>query len=223
MYVFAFCSTAGWLLEVVYRSIRLKKFINPGFLAGCCLPIYGVGGVIMYFLCSVDTAFISNPVLRVVVLTVCAMVIMTAIEFLAGFAAIKFYHNRLWDYSGRWLNYKGIICPLFTCIWGVICVGYYFILYSFLKSTAYFLYTSPYATLALGVYFGVFLVDLITSLDFLSKIKKYAISIRQIVNLEKIKMRIREIAKRRGKSSLFGLKIHSEINNYIDEEENSKE
>lgn len=24
---------------------------------------------------------------------------------------------RMWDYSGQWLNYKGLICPLFSLFW----------------------------------------------------------------------------------------------------------
>ena len=41
------------MLEVVYRSIVNKKLINPGFMSGCVLPIYGFGAVILNIVCTV--------------------------------------------------------------------------------------------------------------------------------------------------------------------------
>ena len=38
----------GWILELFYRRfITMKKWINPGFLKGPYLPIYGIG-VLMF-------------------------------------------------------------------------------------------------------------------------------------------------------------------------------
>ena len=39
---------------------------------------------------------------------------MTLIELIGGLISLK-NKIRLWDYRDRWLNYKGIICPLFSC------------------------------------------------------------------------------------------------------------
>ncbi|MBR6726563.1 MAG: phosphohydrolase, partial [Clostridia bacterium] len=48
LFLYCVCATAGWLIEVIYRGIRHRKVVNPGFLTGCCLPIYGIGGVLLY-------------------------------------------------------------------------------------------------------------------------------------------------------------------------------
>ena len=41
-------SFLGWVIESIYKSIRLKKIVNSGFLFGPLCPIYGFGAIIMY-------------------------------------------------------------------------------------------------------------------------------------------------------------------------------
>ncbi|MEA3471057.1 MAG: phosphohydrolase, partial [Thermodesulfobacteriota bacterium] len=43
LFLFVFFSIIGWVLEAVFRSFHAKTFINPGFLKGPYLPIYGMG------------------------------------------------------------------------------------------------------------------------------------------------------------------------------------
>ena len=40
-FLFYIGSTFGWLLELFFRKCVAKKWINPGFLTGPYLPIYG--------------------------------------------------------------------------------------------------------------------------------------------------------------------------------------
>ena len=217
LFIFLFCSFAGWLLEVAFRSIKGKRLINPGFLTGCCLPIYGFGGTAMFLLCSVDFSFVGNRVAEVILLLVLATVVMTLIEFIAGYISLRFYHNRLWDYSGQWGNIKGIICPLFSFFWGVICLAYYFLAYEPLGKLSLWVVSSPYAIFFLGIAFGIFLVDLCKSLELMGKLRKYAISIRQTVSLEKIKVYLQEEnKKRKERKDAFMLRIHAQISKYID-------
>ena len=42
--------------------------------------------------------------------------IVTLLELITGIALSNF-GIQMWDYSGQWLNYKGVICPLFSFIW----------------------------------------------------------------------------------------------------------
>lgn len=50
--------------------------------------------------------------------------IVTGFEFAIGTLLQYFALPPMWDYSAMWLNYKGIICPLFSFIWVLIaCVG----------------------------------------------------------------------------------------------------
>ena len=41
IFIFFIGCIFGWILEVFYRRIEAKKWINPGFLTGPYLPIYG--------------------------------------------------------------------------------------------------------------------------------------------------------------------------------------
>ena len=53
--------------------------------------------------------------------------VMTLIELIGGLISLK-NKIRLWDYRDRWLNYKGIICPLFSVIWTIVGALYYYII-----------------------------------------------------------------------------------------------
>jgi len=61
-YLFIFClfSVVGWILEFAYRSIVNKKIINPGFMSGCVVPLYGFGAVILNIICSLFNGVESN-------------------------------------------------------------------------------------------------------------------------------------------------------------------
>lgn len=45
--IFALMSTLGWFIEVIYRSWKTKKIVNPGLMLGCTLPVYGIGGLFL--------------------------------------------------------------------------------------------------------------------------------------------------------------------------------
>jgi uncharacterized protein len=53
LFSFSFFSSLGWVLEVLYRSLANRRFVNPGLLKGPYLILYGTGalaliGVISY-------------------------------------------------------------------------------------------------------------------------------------------------------------------------------
>ena len=43
IFIFYIGSTCGWILELFFRRIVHGKWVNPGFLIGPYLPIYGFG------------------------------------------------------------------------------------------------------------------------------------------------------------------------------------
>lgn len=47
---------------------------------------------------------------------------VTTVEFVAGLIFNVWLHLNVWDYSKRALNYKGQICPLFSCLWFLLCI-----------------------------------------------------------------------------------------------------
>ncbi len=61
-------------------------------------------------------------------------VFVTISELVIGFCLQYLNLPPMWNYSNQWMNYKGIICPLFSFIWiwlaiiGIIladCINYY--------------------------------------------------------------------------------------------------
>lgn len=42
--------------------------------------------------------------------------IVTLLELSVGYALLL-NETRMWDYSEQWLNYKGLICPMFSLFW----------------------------------------------------------------------------------------------------------
>ncbi len=213
--VFCLCATAGWFIEVVYRGIRHRKAVNPGFLVGCSLPLYGVGGCILYFLSGLKLRFCPNEAVRVALILLMAALVMTLIELCGGFISVRFFSVRLWDYSGEWMNFKGLICPKFSLFWALICAAYYFLLYPALHGLAVRVIELPLLIFGVGLYAGVFLVDVCYSLGLMKRIKAYAAELRTRINLEQFKTTAREYVKRATGRRHAGFDFHRMINRYL--------
>ena len=112
-FLFFVGSCLGWCIEVVFRRfVSAKKWINPGFLTGPYLPIYGFGLVGLYAICSIPINtgnYWGDAAITIVIMGA----VMTAIEYVGGLIFIKGMNIKLWDYSSQWGNVQGIICPLF--------------------------------------------------------------------------------------------------------------
>lgn len=138
----------GYGLEVLFRRLcTAKKWVNPGFLVGPWLPLYGSGLVIMFSLTmlfanvfSSDVA-IYNPFGNIfgrtlasgatpydLIIIGCMWISLVLLEFLAGILFVKGFKIRLWDYTNMRGNIMGVICPLFNLFWLIIAVGYYYLL-----------------------------------------------------------------------------------------------
>ncbi len=111
----------GWGIELIFRRFFSKnnperKWINPGFLTGPWLPIYGIGLIGMY---SISELLGQQEMIGIRwadkgVVLLLMTVVMTVIELVAGLIFTKFFNMKLWDYSAEKLNYKGVICPKFS-------------------------------------------------------------------------------------------------------------
>ncbi len=213
--VFCLCATAGWMIEVVYRGLSHRKAVNPGFLVGCSLPLYGVGGAILYFLSGLKLRFCPNEVVRVALILLMAALVMTLIELCGGFISVRFFSVRLWDYSGEWMNFKGLICPKFSLFWTLICAAYYFLAYPALHSLAVRVIELPLLIFGVGLYVGVFVVDVFYSLGLMKRIKAYAADLRTRINLEQFKATAREYVKRATGRRHAGCDSHRVISRYL--------
>lgn len=190
--IFIFFCFGGWCLEVMYRSIRNKRLINPGFMLGPTLPIYGSGCLLMYLIYSWNIPGIDNKWVLFAVEALMCGVLMTIIEFIAGFMSLKIYHNRLWDYSDRKGNVMGLICPTFSLIWTILGALFYFVFMPWIGRAANIFATNVGLILLTGFFAGIFITDLGYSLHLATKIRKYAKSIGEIVNFEELKQNVKE-------------------------------
>ena len=222
LFLYCVCATCGWCLEVVYRAYRHHKVVNPGFLSGCWLPLYGVGGCILYFLSGLELNMLPNQFLRTACILLLAVVVMTLIELIGGWIAVKMFHVRLWDYSGEWMNYQGLICPKFSLFWGLICALYYFLIYPFFRELAVRVVDRPWLILVLGIFFGIFLVDLVHSLHLMSHVRAYAVRMKTLVNIDQLKSNAREhFQNEQGKKAPFN--FYRMVNRYVHDMQSYRE
>lgn len=212
-------ATAGWLTEFFFRRAVHKKWINPGFLIGPNLPLYGTGAVTLYLLCSIDYSFLSSTVARnlfVIFVITCAM---TAIEYVTGLIFIKGMHVKLWDYSDRIGNVQGIICPLFTLAWGAVGSLYYFLLHGPISAAAAWIVANPAFGYFLGMYFGVMIIDVSYSFHVVDKIRKWAKEKKVVVRYEELKETIKAsaIAFKEKYSFIWAFRSNRGLNKELEE------
>lgn len=191
-FLFFIGAVAGWILELLFRRVRHGKWINPGFLKGPYLPIYGLGVVIMFLICRVDFSWIQIVALQHIVRILFMGIAMTLIEYIGGIIFIKGMKIKLWDYSGQWGNIQGIICPLFSLIWTAVGAAYYYILNPVILESVQWFTDNIQFSFFVGMFFGVFFVDLATTLQISVKITRFAKENKLVVKYEALKAEIKE-------------------------------
>lgn len=193
-FLFFMGSLFGWLLEVVYRNANSdkSKWINPGFCTGPYVPLYGCGLCVLYLLASLEQYnLIENPILNKIALFIAMALGMTVLEYLTGVVCIKFANVRLWDYSKLPGNIQGIICPKFSMIWAMFSAIYYFAIHKHILSSLDWLANNLAFSFVIGLFFGIFIIDVVHSADLVIKIKLFAKEHDVIVKYENIKSHIR--------------------------------
>ena len=218
-FLFFVGSTIGWCIEVVFRRIfTAKKWINPGFLTGPYLPLYGFGVAGLFGISRIPlhTGMAWLDALLLILIMGAAM---TLIEYIAGLIFIKGMKIKLWDYSNRWGNVQGIICPLFSFLWLLVGVAFYFVFDGpVLEAVLWFVRNIEFA-FVVGIFFGIFFVDLGHSLHLATRIKKFAEKHGIVVHYEKLKEEIgtrKEEIKEKA-SFLFPFKSLSELKDSLTE------
>lgn len=221
-FLFYIGSSFGWFLELFYRRMITKKWINPGFLTGPYLPIYGIGLCMLFLLSLVDVSFIQNPVLQNFVIVIFLGVILTLIEYIAGVIFIKGMKVKLWDYSGMWGNIDGIICPLYTFFWCVLGAIYYFFIQSHMIDAIVWLSNNLAFSFVIGFFFGILTLDIVHSMNLIIKIKKFAKENNILVKFEELKTSIREEQEKRKEkiNYLFAFKTTKRLTDTLAEYKN---
>ena len=174
--------------------------------------------MLLYLISSIDFSFISSPVLQKIVVVLAITVAMTGIEYITGLIFIKGMNLKLWDYSDRFGNIQGIICPLFTLCWGVLGVVYYLFVHKYIVGAVNWISENPIYSYLEGLYFGVFIVDMCYSFHVVTKIKKWAKEHNVVVKYEDLKLTVKNKMDQLKKkaSFIFMLKNKNSINEELD-------
>lgn len=103
LYFFIY-SIGGYILEVIWCSLRQKKLVGRGMLFGPWCPIYGFGSILLV---ATMWPFRDN----VVLVYLAAMLICSSIEYFASYLLEKLFKLKLWDYTDSdEYNLNGRIC-----------------------------------------------------------------------------------------------------------------
>lgn len=178
-FLFYVGSLVGWLIEVIFRRFFSKnnpdrKWINPGFLIGPYIPLYGFSLVTLFVFSFIPVNFIHNQTVQKLVLFGFMALAITVLEYVAGLVFIKGMNIKLWDYSKEWGNIKGIICPKFSVYWWILSAIYYFIIHPHIIESLYWLAGHLTFSFFIGFFYGVFTIDLVYSMKILVRIRKFA-------------------------------------------------
>lgn len=161
---FAIYSVAGWLIEFIYRGSVTRSLINPGFLTGPFLPLYGSASLLLItagILLEGTPLWVAIPVISL---------IPTLLEYIGGGIAENIAGMRLWDYRDEAFNFQGRICLKFSLYWAVAANIFIFIVHPHLAPLLRQLPADEvdYALMALG---GVLALDTIHSIAAMRKVR----------------------------------------------------
>lgn len=215
-FLFFIGSVIGWILELFFRkffsgSNPEHKWINPGFCVGPYLPLYGFGLCLLYLIALLEQySWIENPMWNKVALFAAMAVCMTVIEYIAGIFCLKVAKVRLWDYSELWGNVQGIICPLFSLAWAILGAVYYFFIHPHILDALEWLSRNLAFSFFVGLFYGVFIIDVVYSSQLVMKLKKFAEENDVIVKYENLKAHIRQVQDRAAIRSSFLFSLHSD-------------
>lgn len=192
LFLFVLGAMGGWVMELLFRRIfSAKKWINPGFMHGPYLPIYGFGVCVMYAISGINLSFINGMAWELVIRGVVTAVLLTFMEYVGGLVFIKAMKVKLWDYSRRPGNIQGIICPLFTVIWGVAGVAYYLLCYEPFEEAIAWFNTNYIFLFVMGIVYGVIIVDFCMSIHLATKLRKALEGSNIVVHYENMKLAVR--------------------------------
>ena len=208
-FLFFIGSMAGWVIEVVFRRFFSsanpeRKWINPGFLSGPYLPLYGFSLCVLFLLSLLEKYIpIENTALRKAVLFAVMAAAVTLVEYIAGLISIKLLHVKLWDYSKQWGNIQGIICPKFTLGWAILSALYYFLIHPRMEGALVWLSNNLAFSFIIGFFYGVFIIDAVNATALMVKIKRFADEKQIVVKYEQLREHIRINREKRLEKAKF--------------------
>ena len=135
---------------------------------------------------------------------------MTAIEYIAGIYSLRVNRVRLWDYTDQWGNIQGVICPKFSLAWALLGALYYFLIHPHILNALSWLSRNLAFSFVIGMFFGVFAVDVGHSARIVSKLKAFARENGVVVRYDAVKAHIRNQVEQNRQKYHFFRPFHSE-------------
>lgn len=196
-FLFFIGSLIGWSLEVFWRRFFSKnnpdrKWINPGFLTGPYLPLYGLSLCVLFTLSFINVSFVKEIFIQKTLLFVLMAMCITLMEYVAGIIFIKGMKIKLWDYSNCWGNIKGIICPQYSFYWIILSAVYYFFIHPQVLEWLYWFTNHLAFCLVIGFFYGVFTMDVCYTFKLSAKIREFAEERQIEVRYENLKALIQK-------------------------------
>ncbi len=203
LFLFLMGSVLGYGLEVLFRRLfTAKKWVNPGFMRGPWLPLYGFGTIIMFTVvtllltCLPSWSFYnpfgsygfldeaSGPSVADLLPISIMAISMILLEFVAGLIFVKGFKVKLWDYTNMKGNIMGVICPQFNLIWLACAVVFYYGINPFLYKAALASFDYMFGgdggvahfgfIFFMGLVYGVILIDFIVSAQVFTRVRSWA-------------------------------------------------
>lgn len=109
--LFFLLSVIGWLWEVAIYLVTEHAWINRGIYLGPYLPIYGAGGLLLWFL-------LHRLHEKKLLTFLLAAAVCSVVEYVTSVFLEWKWGMRWWDYSEFAMNLNGRICLL-----GAVCFG----------------------------------------------------------------------------------------------------
>ena len=187
--MFLVYSFIGYIIEVLFCSYHESRWVfNRGFLIGPWLPIYGSSVVLIYLLLYKY----ENDLLALFIMS---MFTCSVMEFFTSLILEKIFKVRWWDYSKHKFNLDGRICLSNSIYFGFGGIAIFYIFNPLLFASFNILKHNTLIIITL-VLSAIFIIDLITSIVVLVKLKISSIKFSQKdVSEEVIKLRNETLKK----------------------------
>ena len=162
--IFVIYAFIGWCVEVIYATVRFRRFVNRGFLNGPYCPVYGFSIIVVLGLLLP----IEN---NLFLFLIGSIILTTLVEFIAGLILEKSFSQKWWDYSGEKYNIKGYICLRASIIWGLSCIFVAYFLHPVINKVIGLMSNSFAVGLAIFT-IAIVVIDTVISIYSLLKVKQ---------------------------------------------------
>ncbi|MBQ3489644.1 MAG: hypothetical protein IJA86_03535 [Clostridia bacterium] len=118
----------GGTLSRDFKVRNLLKFLFGGFGYGLIEVIWRgythpsmviTGGLCFSMICAINGKLSERSLL---IRSAACTLGVTAMEFCVGILVNRIFQMSVWDYSDKWLNLFGQICPLYSVFWFGLCL-----------------------------------------------------------------------------------------------------